>query len=269
MISLFGKGFIGSRFQEMYKDSVFIESREFNSPKYNNVLYLISTTTNYNVFDNPTLDIETNLIKLIKVLENCKNKNITFNFISSWFVYGKISTPFKEDYICNPKGFYSITKKCAEDLLISYCQTFNINYRIFRLSNVYGPNDKFSKQKNALQYLINKIKNNEDIELYDNGNFIRDYLYIDDICRAITLCIDKAPLSEIINIGSGNPYKFKDLIDFTIKESGSKSKIVNIKPTDFHNIIQVKDAYLNIDKLSKLGFKQQIDIKEGIKRILR
>ena len=66
-----------------------------------------------------------------------------------------------------------------------------MNYRIFRLANVYGPDDNgYIKKKNALQYLIGEIKNNNDIKLYYDGNFIRDYIYVNDVCRAIKLCME-------------------------------------------------------------------------------
>ena len=158
MVNLFGKGFVGTHYSSMYE--CIINDRNDLTPKTNNILYTISTTDNYHVRTNPYIDIETNLTTLIRILENCKDKDITFNFISSWFVYGQNDrTPFKEDDLsCNPTGFYSITKRCAEQLIISFCNTYGIKYRIFRLANVLGEGDqKISKKKNALQFLIKEI----------------------------------------------------------------------------------------------------------------
>ena len=138
-------------------------------PKSKDVLYFISTVDNYNIFSDPFLDVETNLNVLIKTLEACReySNETTFNFISSWFVYGKTdSLPASEDSYCNPKGFYSITKRAAEQLIISYCETYNIKYRILRLCNVCGETDlKVSKKKNALQHLINEVINDRDVNL--------------------------------------------------------------------------------------------------------
>ena len=270
-INVFGAtGYVGSNFCKLYSNDVLIQDRNDNIPQSDNILYFISTTDNYNVLTDVHKDVDTNLTKLLNVLQNCKNKNITFNFISSWFVYGKIyNLPAKETDLCNPKGFYSITKKCAEDLLISYCEIFNIKYRILRLCNVYGKDDKgVSKKKNALQYLINEIKSNHDINLYDNGEFIRDYMYIDDVCTAIKLCIDKLPENEIINIGSGIPQNFKQMIDFVIKETKSTSKIYSIPPPEFHKIVQIQNMYLNIDKLKSIGYNHNMNIFDGIKTLL-
>lgn len=269
-IDLFGgTGFIGTNFKKLYNDETHVHDRNNDCPIESNVLYMISTTHNYHVFDNLHKDVDTNLTKLLNVLANCKDKGITFNFVSSWFVYGDCELPASELDCCKPKGFYSITKKCAEDLLISYCETFKINYRIFRLCNVYGKTDDgVSKQKNALQYLINELKSNNEIKLYYDGNFIRDYMHVDDICRAIYLCMNKSDVNQIINIGSGYPQKFREVIDFVIKETNSTSKITAIDAVDFHKIVQVKDMYLNTSKLQNLGFKQTIDIYTGIKQLL-
>jgi nucleoside-diphosphate-sugar epimerase len=271
MIDVFGStGFIGSRFCEMYSDEVVRVSRECNIPDSKDVLYLISTTDNYNVHTDLHVDINTNLNKLMDVLENCKDKDLTFTFISSWFVYG-ISTPIPVSELqpCFPKGFYSITKLAAEQLLESYCKTFDIKYRILRLCNVYGPNDKGKgKKKNSLQYLIDEMKQGHDINLYHGGHFVRDYMYVDDVCRAIKLCMDRGPINEIINIGSGRHYKFIDLIEYVSKKIGYKGKINTINPTKFHEIVQVKDFCLDNTKLKKLGFNNTITIEEGLNTLL-
>ena len=116
-----GSGFIGRNFIKRFDGCTQIQ-RDERKPHSKDILYFISTVDNYNIFDNITLDVDTNLKILCEVLDHCRDSEITFNFISSWFVYGKNQyMPVKEDAICNPTGFYSITKKCAEDLLISFC----------------------------------------------------------------------------------------------------------------------------------------------------
>lgn len=264
-----GTGYIGSNFCKAYPEITHIHCRDDNKPILNNILYFISTTDNYNVLNNIYIDVETNITKLLKVLENSNNDKIIFNFVSSWFVYGETDLPAKESACCNPKGFYSITKKCAEDLLISFCKTYKINYRILRLANVYGNNDKsVSKRKNALTYLISKIKNNEDIDLYFNGNFVRDYIHVNDVCRAIKICLDIGDTNTIYNIGNGEPIIFKDIIDYIVLKTNSSSNITPIDQPDFHKIVQVKDMYMDTTKLNLLGYKKQINIFQGVDAIL-
>lgn len=272
-INIFGgSGFIGSKFCELYSDAIVKNEKYDYNPKTSNILYFISTVDNYNIHSNLHVDIDTNLKVLMNVLENIpKNSETVFNFISSWFVYGKNNEiPFREDYShCNPTGFYSITKYCAEQLLVSYCQTFNIKYRIFRLANVLGEGDnKISKKKNALQYLIKEITQNKDVELYYGGKVLRDYIYVDDVCDAIMHCINHAPTNQIINVGNGEPYVFSELIEKAIQYSKGTSKIIHIEPSNFHNIVQVRHSYLDISKLKSYGFTPKNDIDTIIHKLV-
>lgn len=267
-----GRGFIGSRYASLYEEDVILNDREDCVPKSNDILYFISTIDNYNIHTDLHIDVDTNLRTLLNVLEHVKNNpGVTFNFVSSWFVYGQNNNiPFKEnDLECNPTGFYSITKRCAEQLLISFCNTYNVKYRIFRLANVLGEGDlKISKKKNALQYLIKEIVDGKDVELYYGGNVLRDYIYVDDVCHAINHCITNAPVDEIINIGSGKPYLFLNIIKKAIKQAGSKSKIVDIQPTHFHNVVQVRNSYLDTTKLKNYGYTCQYDIDYTVTKLV-
>jgi len=267
-----GTGFIGSRYCSLYPDEVIVNERSDYKPQSKEVLYFISTIDNYNIHKDLHVDVDTNLKVLLNVLEHIKdNPDTTFNFVSSWFVYGQNDkTPFKEDDLsCNPTGFYSITKRCAEQLIISFCNTYNVKYRIFRLANVLGEGDqKISKKKNALQFLIKEIVEGRDVELYYGGNVLRDYIYVDDVCKAIYHCIENAPVDEIINIGSGKPYLFLNIIKKAIKKANSNSQIINIEPTHFHNIVQVKNSYLDTTKLGNFGYDCECSIDEIVQKLI-
>ena len=266
-----GTGFIGSKFVDLYRDEVIVNDREDYESQSNNILYFISTVDNYNIWNNPQLDIETNLTLLIDVLEKCKkNKDTVFNFISSWFVYGKTKDlPAHEDTYCNPTGFYSITKRAAEQLLSSYCETFGLNYIILRLCNLSGAQDKkASAKKNALQFLVSEVANHQDINLYDRGENVRDFMHVEDVCRAIRLAIKKLPLNQIINVGSGKPHKMIDLMEYVKKQTGSPSAFNFIEAPSFHQIVQIKNMYLDTSKLQKLGFSPRISIQEGLDQLI-
>ena len=268
LINVLGKGFVGGRYAEL-TPKVIVNERNDYEVKSNEVLYFISTIDNYNVHTNPYLDIETNLTTLIKTLESCKGKDVTFNFISSWFVYGDVPLPAKEDAHCDPKGFYSITKRTAEQLLISYCETFGMNYRILRLPNVLGETDtKVSKKKNALQYMLRQVQNNENLGLYDGGHAVRDFLYVDDVVQAINLILQKGNLNEIYNIGSGESVSIRTCIDYAIERSGSTSKIEVIEPAKFHKVVQTVNMEIDNTKIKELGFLPKYTIYDIIDRLL-
>jgi nucleoside-diphosphate-sugar epimerase len=256
MLSLFGKGFIGSKFCEIYQNEVFVEERSSLIPKYSEILYLRGTTSNYNVFSDPSKDVKDNLLLFTETLKNL-NKDSCFNLASSWFVFGTNNKSQNEKMcetdFCNPKGFYSITKLCQEQLLESYCRTFNLNYRIFRLCNVVGGDQNANAKKNALEFLIQKLKNNEEISVYTGDNY-RNYLHVKDVCRAMKLIMEKGNHNEIYNIGAINSLRLIDIIEYCKDRLASTSEIKIIPQPDFHKQVQVLNFHMDISKLSKLGF---------------
>lgn len=265
-----GTGTIGSAFVKRYEEkcNVMWRSRVYTHIP-GPILYLISTTHNYNVLTDPHKDVDTNLTWLIEVLESWRKNHPdeVFNFVSSWFVYGDGYDlhPATEYSPCNPKGWYSITKRTAELMLISYCQTYNLKYRIFRLGNVIAPDDKgVSAQKNALQYLINKMKVGEEIEVYDGGNFYRNYMGINDTVTAIKLLMDESPTNQIYNVGHPKNTKFIDLLIYAKKELKYKKDFKYIEQKDFHKIVQTKSFQMDTCRLQTLGFKPSMTVEAAL-----
>lgn len=265
MVNLFGAGFIGGNYAKLFPCTV-NEKYDLipHLDNVNNLLYLISTVDNYHLKSNPYIDIDTNLTLLIRVLENFRldprSKDVVFNFASSWFVYGEADLPAHEKSYCNPIGFYSITKRTAEQLLISYCNTYNLKYRILRFANVLGPGDKkVSKKKNALTYIINEMKHNRPVELHSNGDFVRDYMHVNDVCSAVDLVMKRGDTNSIYNIGNGTPVKFSDIINHIIS-LGSTSSITNI-------CSPVQSMYMDTTKLKLLGYSPTYSINDIIEEL--
>lgn len=263
-----GKGFVGGAYVDAYYhhavgNIVSVNAREDYDVHSKDVLHFISTVHNYNIFDNPQLDIDVNLKVLVQVLESWRSYQTktgergVFNFISSWSVYGNQKNPFgvKEDAVCDPKGFYIITKRCAEQLLQSYCETYGLKYRILRLCNVVGPGDKASTKKNPLQYNLNRIYKNEDVEFYGDGAFYRDFIHVEDAAVAIDLVINKGNENEIYNIGNGLTWDFKSIISYARQYLKSTSKIVFTEPTEFQKLVPVSSFYSDNSKLMSLGYR--------------
>ena len=265
MIQVFGgHGFVGSNYVKCFPNCIVNAKYDYGvDTAATDIVYLISTVSNYNVKTDPYVDIDTNLRALIRVLEQCKDKDLTFNFISSWFVYGDTDCPASESSHCNPKGFYSITKRCAEQLLISYCETFNMRYRILRLANVAGGNDpKASAQKNALQFMINELKAERSVNLYDNGNLYRDYIHNDVVANAIELILSKGEVNTIYNVGNGVPYLFKDVIHYAASLIGGAGQLIPIAVPKFHQTVQVHSMWMKTDRLVSLGYRPRYDMRQ-------
>lgn len=277
-----GTGFVGSAFVKACEgDDIWLPprySRRPNPYKKSDMVYFISTTHNYHVFTDPTEDVRTNLLVFTETLDSWKRNNPegVFNFISSWFVYGDTEfedvftgTGTDENHPCNPKGFYSITKRAAEQLLISFAETHGLKYRILRLCNIVGKGDKgVSKQKNALQYLIGEMRENRPIEIYEKGNFYRTYLHVEDCARAIRLVIRDGDLNSIYNIGLNHPVHFWSAVKFCYDMMGSKSEITFIEQKEFHKKVQTKSFAMNCDKLYELGFNPKYETYEMLRSLL-
>jgi len=277
-----GYGFVGSEYCKASKNGLIINYRENYEVRSAECVYFISTVDNYNVHFDNQLDINTNLVVLMKVLDSYRKyvqrtgEQGCFNFISSWFVYGKDSgfgegsRGIHETDSCDPKGFYSITKRCAEQLLMSYCETFNLNYRILRLANVLGKDDKkVSAKKNALQYLLKELKANRPVDLYDSGYFYRDYIDVRDCARAIDLCVRSGEQNSIYNIGNGKGIIFRDVIRYARDAMDSGSEIHTIEQKEFHKKVQSsRSFFMDNTKLMALGYRPEYSIQQTIDDII-
>ena len=267
-LSVFGStGYIGNTFCELFPDKIVRIPREDRNFDSKEVLYFISTTTNQNIFKDLHVDIDTNLSLFVDILSNCRDKDVIFNFISSGFVYGNNVLDYKEWYNCDPTGFYSITKRTAEQLLISYCKTFGIKYRILRIGNVYGLDKTVTPGKNVLGYMISLLKKNEPIKLFDGGDYLKDYMSVNDVCRAIDLVIENGEVNEIYNIASGTSQSFRSIITTARDILGSKSELIDVPMPDNQKYIQVKNMTLNIEKLQNLGFSCEMSFCQGLQTL--
>jgi nucleoside-diphosphate-sugar epimerase len=260
-LSLYGAtGILGSYFNGLFPSACI--PREQLEPDTENVLYLISTTDNATFKENPHIDIDTNLVQLMRRLEACRKTDVeVFNFVSSWFVYGPYHSYPDETAICNPNGFYSTTKYTAEKLVKEYCQVFGIGYRIFRLGNVYGGPDSGNIKRNALHYLINKIKNHEDIEVYINVS--RDFIHILDVCRALDFLCEHGDVNTIYNIGTGLSTRLGDALDQAQHLVRSRGCVLRKNVPPIYD--QAVRFALNCGKLKSHGFTPLILFEEGLR----
>lgn len=250
MVNVFGAtGYIGTRFCQMY-DSV-AQPRNSLIPMTNQVLYMISTTHNHHLNTNPWIDIDTNITHLLRVLEYTRQRGHTeFNFVSSWFVYGHTTQPKTENDACSPQGFYSVTKRAAEQLLMEYCEHHGIGWRIMRLCNVIGGQDtKAGSSKNVLHNSIRLMQQGLPVCVINQGQFLRDYLHRDDVCAAVNFIIQHGSINQIYNIGSGHQIYFREVLDFALQLSGSRSTIENQVQ---HNVI---DCVMDCSRLRDLGWR--------------
>lgn len=248
MVNLFGAtGYIGSHYAAMYP--VIQQARNDLVPQSSCVLYLISTTHNHHAQTNPWIDIDTNIVTMMRVLENCRRQGVQeFNFVSSWFVYGATDVMVDEDSPCRPRGFYSITKHTAEQLMIEYCSMHSIAWRVFRLCNVIGSRDVSANvNKNAVVNVIADVKAGRPVTLLNQGKFQRDYLHVNDVCRAMNHVINTGITNQIFNVGTGTSVAFGDVVRYIISQHGTN---VELHDQYGHTV----DCLMRCDRVRDLGW---------------
>jgi len=113
------------------------------------------------------------------------------------------------------------------------------------------------------------MQSGNDIKLYNDGNFYRDILHVEDAIDGIKFIIENGNSEEIYNLGSGSePILFKDVIEYLHDQIKSTSKIGNMEPTDFHKIVQVESMYMDTNKITKLGFKPKMTVLQSVYELI-
>ncbi len=229
---------------------------------------------------NPKDYVDSNLLGFFNVLEFCRNESVeNFIFASSSSVYGgNKNLPFKESSsVDHPISFYAATKKANEVMANSYSHLFGIPTTGLRFFTVYGP---YGRPDMAPMIFAKSILNNQKIDIFNYGDMIRDFTYIDDVTETIYRCCFKPAISSndfdqknpdpsvsfapflIFNVGNHNPVKLIDFIDLLENNLG-KFAIRNYKE------IQPGDVEVTSSDCSKIkdwiNFSPKTPIEDGIR----
>lgn len=217
--------------------------------------------------DNPRSYISSNIIGFFNILEACRYNPVKhLVFASSSSVYGnQKKTPFAvTDNVAHPISLYAATKKADELMAFTYAHLYKIPLTGLRFFTVYGP---WGRPDMAYFSFTNKIYADESIKIFNNGDMLRDFTYIDDIVHGIELVIDKAPKGEdpykIYNIGNNKPERLMYFIETLENSIGKKAKkeFLPMQPGD------VYQTYADISELEKdFGFKPKTSIEDGLKK---
>jgi UDP-glucose 4-epimerase len=178
------------------------------------VFHLICTTTPKTSNDNPIYDLESNVSSTLQLLETIKNKGVKIIFLSSGgTVYGvPEKIPITETHPTNPICSYGITKLCIEKYLYFYHKMYGLNYITLRLSNPFGERQRFTNAQGAIAHFLHRAIHRKSIEIWGNGEIIRDYVYIKDVVKALVSSVEYEGNSKIFNIGNGIGKSLNSLI---------------------------------------------------------
>jgi nucleoside-diphosphate-sugar epimerase len=222
---------------------------------------------------NPYHDLDTNLKGHLNVLEACRknNPNTLLIFPSSRLVYGKpLSNPVSESHLLRPESIYAIHKLATENYYQLYHQLYGLNSIIFRISNPFGPYQRFgSNNYGVLNWFIHKALTNESIDLYGDGQQQRDFLYIDDLTDLFAQAIHETKLfGNIYNVGYGTGISLKEAVD-VIRQNIPATK-TNFKPwPEIARKIETGNYISDISLLKAvIGWEPKISFENGIKATL-
>ena len=233
------------------------------------IIHLAGNTSHSMSFEKPLQDVDSNTKTTLFLLEKIKNLNLSCKFIlgSTFIVIGKPKKlPVTEKTPCNPTTIYGTNRLASEHLCKIYHKVYGINTNIFRITNSYGPREQIIPNKNAVNFLIHQAFKNKKINIYNDGEFFRDLIYVDDVIDGINVILKKGKPGELYWISSGKKLWFKKLAILLQKFTNCK---INYPLTPkYTKKVDVGNFVVDNSKLKKLGWKPKISINQGIKETI-
>ena len=206
--------------------------------------------------------IQTNIVGVHTLLELCKKIKIKkFIQISTDEVYGSIKEgKFTETSLLKPNSPYSSSKASADLLALSYFKTYNLPVNITRCSNNYGP---YQYPEKLIPLLITNSFENKKFPIYGDGKNIRDWIHVDDHCRAIDLVLHKAKEGEIYNVGGNTEKENIEIANLIAKETGKDESIIEFVDDRLGHDFRYAVDFSKINK--DLGWEPEVKFEKGIK----
>ena len=222
--------------------------------------------------ENPRAYIESNIVGFFNVLEAVRHNPVAhFLYASSSSVYGnRDKTPFSvEDRVDKPISLYAATKKSDELFAYTYAHLYGVPATGLRFFTVYGP---FGRPDMAYYKFTKAILEGRSIDVYNNGDMLRDFTYIDDVTSCIESMLFSPPKPDetgapyaVYNIGNNNPVKLIDFIR-AIESALGKTASLNYLPMQAGD---VEKTYADISSTQRdFGFSPKTQISDGLQQFV-
>jgi len=209
--------------------------------------------------------IQTNVVGVFTLLEVARKSGISrFIQVGTDESYGSIKRgSFSEESPLQPNSPYAATKAAADLLVRSYFFTYRLPVMITRSSNNFGP---YQYPEKLIPLFIANLMENKKVPLYGRGKNIRDWLYVEDNCKAIDLILTKGKLGEIYNISGGNERTNLTITEAILKNMHQGKEMIElVKDRPGHDF----RYSLNNRKIRKLGWKPEVSFREGLIKTIR
>jgi UDP-glucose 4-epimerase len=230
------------------------------------VFHLIYTTLPKTSNDDPIFDVQSNIVETLFLLEHCVGKNIKkLVFVSSGgTIYGRpAALPIAEEGPTEPECSYGITKLTIEKYLALYKHLNGLDYTIVRPSNAYGSRQNPAGIQGAISVFLGKVARNEQIEIWGDGEVVRDYIYVEDLVDGIYKASTTAVSDRIFNLGSGIGHSLNQIVE-TVRAVTGHDVRVEYKAT---RVFDVPQIFLDITRARKmLSWAPATSLEIGIKK---
>lgn len=218
----------------------------------------------------PEIFLRTNVMGTQVLLEACRKYGIKrFHQVSTDEVYGDLPLDrtdlfFTENSPIHASSPYSASKAGADLLVQAYYRTYKIPVSISRCSNNYGP---YHFPEKLIPLMIMKARKNEKLPIYGKGDNVRDWLYVEDHCKAIDLIIHKGKVGDIFNVGGHNERTNLEVVKAILKELNKPETLISyVKDRPGHDLRYAIDPTKIINELGwEPSTKFEIGLKETVK----
>ncbi|MCD7803179.1 MAG: dTDP-glucose 4,6-dehydratase [Clostridiales bacterium] len=220
--------------------------------------------------EDPGIFLQANIIGTATLMDACRKYGITrYHQVSTDEVYGDLPLDrpdlfFTEETPIHTSSPYSSSKAGADLLVLAYHRTYGLPVTVSRYSNNYGP---YRFPEKLIPLMIANALNDKPLPVYGEGKNVRDWLYVEDHCKAIDLVVRKGRVGEVYNIGGHNEMANIDIVKLICHEMGKPESLITfvtdrkghdmryaIDPTKIHN---------------ELGWLPETKFRDGIKKTIR
>lgn len=263
-------------------DTAFVES-VFADQRFDRVIHLAAQPGVRYSLENPHAYVESNIVAFTNILEaSRKNEVDHLTYASTSSVYGaNTRMPFAEgDHADHPIQFYAATKRSNELMAHAYSHLYGLPTTGLRFFTVYGP---WGRPDMAPWLFTSRIVEDRPIEVFNNGDHLRDFTFVEDIAEGVVKTSDRPAAGDpdwdsdqpdpatssapfrVFNIGNHEPVKLMDFIEAIEKAVGRKAK-KNFKPMQMGD---VHATFADISRLEKAtGFRPHTPVEEGVRRFV-
>ena len=220
--------------------------------------------------ENPGIFLETNIMGTAVLMDACRKYSIQrYHQVSTDEVYGDLPLDrpdlfFTEETPLHTSSPYSSSKASADLLVMAYYRTYGLPVTISRCSNNYGP---YHFPEKLIPLMIANALADKPLPVYGNGENVRDWLYVEDHCRAVDLIIHAGKVGEVYNVGGHNEKRNIDIVRIICQELGKpESLIVHVEDRKGH------DRRYAIDPAKihrELGWLPETKFEDGIKKTIK